>query len=170
MLSERTGQMPEATRGLPPKAGGAGSSKSGGGVYWTTGDMMNETKLAGAVCPVGRNRRIRNRTYGGVGGRRGRPRLLPDNRGLGGPLQASAVWTSRLVESTAIYGRPLRSFLRHTDVSFARRWSSGRRRSLASGALTHPILVAPRANTVPRRRSRRRTRLSASESGLAIRI
>ena len=24
------------------------------------------------------NRRIRNRTYGGVGGRRGRPRLLPD--------------------------------------------------------------------------------------------
>ena len=28
---------------------------------------------------VGRNRRIRNRTYGGVGGRRGRPRLLPDS-------------------------------------------------------------------------------------------
>ncbi|MGC1455676.1 MAG: hypothetical protein WA946_10870, partial [Nitrospirota bacterium] len=26
------------------------------------------------------NRRIRNRTYGGVGGRRGRPRLLPDQR------------------------------------------------------------------------------------------
>ena len=24
------------------------------------------------------NRRIRNRTYGGVGGRRGQPRLLPD--------------------------------------------------------------------------------------------
>ena len=24
------------------------------------------------------NRRIRNRSYGGVGGRRGRPRLLPD--------------------------------------------------------------------------------------------
>ncbi|ABQ25434.1 hypothetical protein Gura_1230 [Geotalea uraniireducens Rf4] len=26
-----------------------------------------------------RNRRVRNRTHGGVGGRRGRPRLLPDS-------------------------------------------------------------------------------------------
>ena len=32
---------------------------------------MNGTKLAGAVRPVDRNRRMRNRTYGGVGGRRG---------------------------------------------------------------------------------------------------
>ena len=29
------------------------------------------------------NRRIRNRTYGGVGGRRGQPRLLPDVRPAG---------------------------------------------------------------------------------------
>jgi len=28
------------------------------------------------------NRRVRNRTHGGVGGRRGRPRLLPDMVGL----------------------------------------------------------------------------------------
>jgi len=39
---------------------------------------MNGTKLAGAVCPVDKNRRIRNRTYGGVGGRREQSRPLPD--------------------------------------------------------------------------------------------
>jgi hypothetical protein len=49
------------------------------GVYWTTGDTMNGTKLAGAVFPVVRNRRMRNRTSGGVGGRKGRPFLLPDS-------------------------------------------------------------------------------------------
>ena len=46
MLTEWTGQKPEETWGLQPKAGGAGSPKSGCGVYWTTGDMMHETKLA----------------------------------------------------------------------------------------------------------------------------
>ena len=50
---------------------GPEAPKAAVGVYWTTGDTMNETKLAGAVCPVVRNRRMRNRTSGGVGGRRG---------------------------------------------------------------------------------------------------
>lgn len=31
-----------------------------------------------SLCPVDRNRPLRNRTAGGVGGRRGQPRLLPD--------------------------------------------------------------------------------------------
>ena len=41
------------------------------GARWATGDTMHETKLAGARCPVDRNRRMPNGTYGGVGGRRG---------------------------------------------------------------------------------------------------
>jgi hypothetical protein len=38
---------------------------------------MNGTKLAGATCPVDKNRRMRNRTYGGVGGRPGYPVPYP---------------------------------------------------------------------------------------------
>jgi len=41
--------------------------------------MTNGTQLAAAlVVVVDRNRRIRNRMYGGVGGWRGQLRLLPD--------------------------------------------------------------------------------------------
>jgi hypothetical protein len=49
------------------------------GVQWPSSDMTNGTQLAAArVVVVDRNRRIGNRTYGGVGGRRGQPRMLPD--------------------------------------------------------------------------------------------
>ena len=42
--------------------------------------MTNGTQLAAAlVVVVDRNRRIRNRMYGGVGGWRGQLRLLPDS-------------------------------------------------------------------------------------------
>ena len=49
----------------------AGSLDGGRGVrIRSTGDTMNETKLAGPSGSVDRNRWMRNRTSGGVGGRR----------------------------------------------------------------------------------------------------
>ena len=69
VLSARTGQMPRGHAGANDATGGAGSSDGARGAYWPTGDTTHETKLAGAVWPVHKNRRIRNRTYGGVGGR-----------------------------------------------------------------------------------------------------
>ena len=46
--------------------------------------LTNRPPQTLSVCLV--NRRVRNRTHGGVGGRRGRPRLLPYRRALAFPL------------------------------------------------------------------------------------
>lgn len=57
---------------------GAGSPEGLSGCLDSAGDTSNETKLTDAVWSVDRKRRMRNRTYGVVGGRRGQPRPLPD--------------------------------------------------------------------------------------------
>jgi hypothetical protein len=80
VLSAWTGRKSRGDTGACNQTGGAGSPDGGRGVHWTTGDTMHDTKLAGAFSPVDRNRPMPNGTYGGVGGRRGRPRLLPDPR------------------------------------------------------------------------------------------
>ena len=70
VLSARTGQKSRGDTGANDWTGWAGSPEGGHGAHGPTGDMTHETQLAGAVRPVHKNRRIRNRTYGGVGGRR----------------------------------------------------------------------------------------------------
>jgi len=67
VLSARTGQKSRGDTGANDWTGWAGSPDDGRGASWPTGDTTHETQLAGAVGPVHKNRRIRNRTYGGNG-------------------------------------------------------------------------------------------------------
>ena len=49
VISARTGQKPPVSEGLQQVLEGPEVSKVAAGAHWPTGDMMHETKLAGAT-------------------------------------------------------------------------------------------------------------------------
>ena len=71
VLSAWTERKLRGDTGAYSETGEAGSLEGDYGCLLANRRHVNGTKLAGAVRPVDRNRRMRNRMYGGVGGRRG---------------------------------------------------------------------------------------------------